>query len=87
MLMLFYPFTTALLAAGFLAFVMLVTGIHPLLTSVVMLWFLFACWVVIYVLSRPALRALGFNKLFLGLTMTAGFLAAALSVSALMGHG
>lgn len=87
-LMLFYPFTTALLAAGFLAFVMLVAGIHPLLTSVAMLWFLFACWMVIYALSRPALRALGFNRLFLGLTITTGLLAAALSASVLItGHG
>jgi len=81
MLMLFYPFTTALIAAGFLAFVMLVVGVRPLLTSAAMLWFLFACWVAIYALSRPALRALGFNRLFLGLTLTAGLLATALSVS------
>ena len=72
---LFYPFTIAIVAAGLLAFVMLLLKLDLLLVATVVLWFYFACAASIYAISRDALRALGMHRLFLGLLLTIGVLA------------
>ncbi len=76
LLALFYPFSIATVAAGFLAFVMLIVKMDPLLIATVVLWFYFACAASIYLISKDALKALDVHKLFLGLTLMAGLLAA-----------
>ncbi|MDI6883809.1 MAG: hypothetical protein QMD00_01530 [Hadesarchaea archaeon] len=73
---LFFPFTIATVAAGFLAFVMILLNLDLLLIATVVLWFYFACAASIYAISKDALRALGVHRLFLGFTLTIGLLAA-----------
>lgn len=73
---LFYPFVLATVAAGFLAFVMIMLNLKLLVIATVVLWFYFACAASIYAISRDALRALGVNRLFLGFTAAIGVLAA-----------
>ena len=72
---LFYPFTFATIAAGFLAFVMIVIKADILTVSTVVLWFYFACAASIYFISERALKAFGFRGLFLGFIITIGILA------------
>lgn len=83
---LFYPFTMATVAAGFLAFVMIMLNLDMLLIATIVLWFYFACAASIYLISKDALKALNVHRFFLGLTLTAGLLAA-LSVVALVLRG
>lgn len=72
---LFYPFTIATIAAGFLAFVMIVLKVDILTVSTVILWFYFACAASIYFISERALKAFGVRGLFLGFIITIGILA------------
>jgi hypothetical protein len=72
---LFYPFTIAAVAAGFLAFIMLVLKVSLAAVSGVVLWFYFICAVSIYVISRQAIERLGMRRLFLGLIVTISMLA------------
>ncbi len=72
---LFYPFSIATIAAGFLAFVMIVLKVDLLTVSTVVLWFYFACAASIYFISERALKTFGFRGLFLGFTITIGILA------------
>jgi hypothetical protein len=72
---LFYPFSIATIAAGFLAFVMVVLRVDFLTVSTVVLWFYFACAASLYFISERALKAFGFRGLFLGFTITIGILA------------
>jgi hypothetical protein len=72
---LFYPFTIATIAAGFLAFVMIVFEADILTVSTVVLWFYFACAASIYFISEQALKAFGVRGLFLGFIITIGILA------------
>lgn len=72
---LFYPFTIATVAAGFLAFVMIMLNLDLLFIATIVMWFYFACAASIYLISKDALRALGVHRLFLGFTLTAGLLA------------
>ena len=72
---LFYPFTIATIAAGFLAFVMIVLKVDFLTVSTVVLLFYFACAASIYFISERALKAFGFRGLFLGFIITIGILA------------
>lgn len=72
---LFYPFSIATIAAGFLAFVMIVLKIDILMVSTVVLWFYFACAGSIYLISEQALKAFGVRELFLGFTIIIGILA------------
>jgi hypothetical protein len=73
---LFYPFTFAAVAAGFLAFVMLVLKVSLADVSAVVLWFYFICATSIYVISKQAIERLGMQRLFLGLIVTISVLAA-----------
>lgn len=72
---LFYPFSIATIAAGFLAFVMIVLKVDLLTVSTVVLWFYFACAASIYFISERVFKAFGFHGLFLGFTITIGILA------------
>lgn len=73
---LFYPFTIATVAAGFLAFVMLMLEIPMLAVSAVVLWFYFACAASIYLISKRVIERFGMRPLFLGFIITIGALAA-----------
>ena len=72
---LLYPFTFATIAAGFLAFVMIVLKVDILTVSIVVLWFYFACTASIYFILERALKAFGVRGLFLGFIITIGILA------------
>jgi len=72
---LFYPFTIVTIAAGFLAFVMIVLKVDIFTVSTVVLWFYFACAASIYFISERALKAFGVRWLFLGFIITIGILA------------
>ncbi|MDH5442768.1 MAG: hypothetical protein OEX16_00460 [Hadesarchaea archaeon] len=82
---LFYPFSIATIAAGFLAFVMIVLKVDLLTISTVVLWFYFACAASIYFISERALKAFGFRGLFLGFTITIGVLAVLSAVLFVLG--
>jgi hypothetical protein len=77
---LFYPFTVAAIAAGFLAFVMLVLKISMAAVSAIVLWFYFICAASIYLMSKQAIERLGMRRLFLGLILTISMLAILSSV-------
>jgi len=72
---LFYPFSIATVAAGFLAFVMIVLKADILTVSTVVLWFYFVCAASIYFISERALKAFGVRGVFLGFIITIGVLA------------
>ena len=89
LLALFYPFTIATIAAGFLAFVMIVVKLDLLVVSTVVLWFYFVCAASIYLISEKALKAFGMRRLFLGFTITVGIfavLSAAIFIWRKLGH-
>ncbi len=75
LLALFYPLTIATIAAGFLAFIMLVLKLDLLLISTVVLWFYFVCTASIYLISEKALKALKMRRLFSGFITTMGIFA------------
>jgi len=75
LLALFYPFTIATIAAGFLAFVMIMLKVDVPTVSAVVLWFYFACVVSIYLISERALKAFGVRRFFIGFILTIGILA------------
>ncbi len=72
---LFYPFTIATIAAGFLAFVMIMFKFDILMISTIVLWFYFVCAASIYFISEQALKVFGVRWLFLGFIITIGILA------------
>ncbi len=72
---LIYPFTIATIAAGFLAFVMIVLKVDIFTVSTVVLWFYFACAASIYFILERALKTFGIRGLFLGFIITIGILA------------
>jgi hypothetical protein len=71
---LFYPLALALVAAGFLAFIMLVLGMDVLVVGSVVLWFYFLSAVLVFSLSKRTLKILGFYNLFLALVLMVGLL-------------
>lgn len=74
-LALFYPFTIATVAAGFLAFVMLMLKLPMLAISTVVLWFYFICAASIYSISKQVIESFGMRRLFLSFVVTMGILA------------
>jgi hypothetical protein len=72
---LFYPFTLAACAAGFVAFLMLLLKFPMLTVSTIVLWFYFISAASIYLISKSALKSLGMHRLFLGFIVTIGTLA------------
>lgn len=72
---LFYPFTIATVAAGFLAFVMLVLKFPMLAVSTAVLWFYFICAASIYLISRRVIESFGMRRLFLSSVVTISILA------------
>lgn len=73
---LFYPFTIATVAAGFLAFIMLMLKLPMPAVSTVVLGFYFVCAVSIYLISKQVIESFGMQRLFLGFVLTTGVLAA-----------
>jgi len=74
-LALFYPFTIATVAAGFLAFIMLMLKLPMLAISTVVLWFYFICAASIYLISKQVIESFGMRRLFLSFLATIGILA------------
>jgi hypothetical protein len=72
---LLYPFAIATVAAGMLAFVMILLGLDLLLVATVVLLFYFAASTAIYIISKDALKIFGLHRCFLGLTASMGVLA------------
>lgn len=73
---LFYPFTIATVAAGFLAFVMLMLKLPMPTVSTAVLWFYFVCVSSIYLILKQVIESFGMRRLFLGFVLTIGVLAA-----------
>ncbi|KUO41659.1 MAG: hypothetical protein AVW06_00590 [Hadesarchaea archaeon DG-33-1] len=73
---LFYPFTIATVAAGFLAFVMLMLKLPMPAISTVVLGFYFVCAASIYLISKQMIESFGMRGLFLGFVLIIGVLAA-----------
>jgi hypothetical protein len=63
------------IAAGLLAFVLILLGVDQLLIATVILWFYFASAVTIYIISRNVFKTLGLNRFFLSFIITIGVLA------------
>jgi hypothetical protein len=74
-LALFYPFSIATVAAGFLAFIMLMLKLPMLAISTTVLWFYFTCAASIYLMSKQVIESFGMRRLFLSFVVTIGILA------------
>lgn len=72
---LFYPFAIATMAAGLVAFIMILLKLDLLVVSTVVLWFYFASAAAIYLISKDVLKTLGVNRFFLSFIITIGVLA------------
>ncbi len=75
LLALFYPITVVVMAAGFIAFFMALLKQSPLFIGTVVIWLFFVSTTSIYVISKEAVRALGFRNIYLGIVITFGILA------------
>lgn len=84
LLLLFYPFALASAVSGFLAFVLLASGIPPLRAAVITVWFYFGCSVMLCLMSRPVLGKLGLSRFFWGFTCMLGALGSALTAITLL---
>jgi hypothetical protein len=86
LLALFYPFTIATVAAGFLAFIMLMLELPMLAVSAVVLWFYFVCAASIYLISKQVIERFGMRWMFLSFIITIGVLAALSAVLFIWEH-
>ncbi len=68
-LILIYPFTLALIAAGFAAFFLLVMGFSAHLAATVTLGFFGGTSTVLYIVSKPAIEQANFRILFLNIVV------------------
>jgi len=64
----FYPFAIGLAVSGMLAFILLVAGTDAVLTSMITVWFYFACSASLCLMFGEALKKLGFSRFFWGVT-------------------
>ena len=74
-LILVYPFTLALIAAGFAAFFLLVLGFSVHLAATVALGFFGFTSTIVYFVSKPALEQMNFKLLFLNIVVFADIFA------------
>jgi hypothetical protein len=84
---LLYPLSIAAVSAGLMAFAMILVRADPLLIGAVVLWFYFISTILIYVITKEALKAFRMKKLFLGMMSIVGALAALASLLILLGFG
>lgn len=80
---LFYPLTIALVAAGFLAFILLLIKVEMILVGSVVLWFYFVSILTVFLMSQKTLKIMGFYRIFLVMILSVGVLAI-LSVAVLL---
>jgi hypothetical protein len=73
----FYPFTMVAIAAGFIAFVMLILKVPLPVVSAVVLGFYAACVTGLYLIFRPVIEDLGVRKQLLGFVLTMSVFAVA----------
>jgi hypothetical protein len=76
-ILLLYPVSVLLVAAGFLALTLLALKVEPLMISCAVWWFLFAGFLLIFLSGRKFLERMGANRVFLAalaLSATFGFL-------------
>ncbi len=72
---LFYPLSIATIAAGLVAFIMILLKVRMLIVATVVIWFYWVCVLPIYLMSRPLAETLGMKKIFLGFFATISVLA------------
>jgi hypothetical protein len=65
-----YPFTLAMIAAGFIGFVMLVLKLPLLVVSTAVLGFYSACALPLYFIFKPVIEDLQMRKPLLGFVLT-----------------
>ena len=78
-MMIFYPFSMATIAAGFIGFILLFMEIPMPAVAAVVLDFYAACVVSLYWIFKPVIAELGVRKPLLGLVLTMGAFAVALT--------
>ncbi|MEM2866306.1 MAG: hypothetical protein QXM46_04945 [Candidatus Hadarchaeales archaeon] len=74
LLLLFYPFSLVTVTAGLLAFLLLMVGVEREVLIPCVLWFYFASFLSVYLVTRRVLRVFGFQRLFLLFLLTLGLL-------------
>jgi hypothetical protein len=74
LLLLFYPFSLVTVTAGLLAFLLLLAGVGREVLIPCVLWFYFASFLAVYLITRRALRVFGLQRLFLSLLLVLGLL-------------
>lgn len=75
LVMLFYPFTLTMVAAGFAAFFLLVLGYSVHLAATVLLCFFGFSSTVLYFISKPTIEAMNLRVVFLNIVAFADILA------------
>lgn len=75
LIMLFYPFTLAMIAAGFTAFFILMLGFSAHLAATVALCFFAFSSSVLYFISKPAIELLNLRRVFLNFIIIGDILA------------
>lgn len=79
-MMIFYPFSMATIAAGFIGFILLLIEIPMPVVAAVVLDFYAACVVSLYLIFKPVIDDLGMRKPLLGLVLTMSAFAIALTI-------
>ncbi|MEW6222716.1 MAG: hypothetical protein AB1476_05365 [Candidatus Hadarchaeota archaeon] len=72
---LFYPLVLAFMAAGMLGFIMLLINVNAPVVAAFVIWFFFICILSIYIISKKAISALGYRRLYLAILIANGLLA------------
>ncbi|MEW6592817.1 MAG: hypothetical protein AB1305_03955 [Candidatus Hadarchaeota archaeon] len=72
---LFYPLVLAFMAAGMLGFIMLLINVSTPVVAAFVTWFFFVCILSIYMISKKAIAALGYRRLYLAILIANGLLA------------
>jgi hypothetical protein len=75
LILLFYPLVLAFMTAGMLGFIMLLINVNAPLVAAFVIWFFFICILSIYIISKKAISALGYRRLYLAILIANGLLA------------
>ncbi|KXA89877.1 hypothetical protein AKJ36_00800 [candidate division MSBL1 archaeon SCGC-AAA259I07] len=75
LVMLFYPYTLAMITAGFTAFIILILGYSLHLAASVALGFFGFSSTILYFITKPATKPLNLQGLFLSITVLADIFA------------
>lgn len=75
LMMLFYPYSIAMITSGFAAFIIIILGFSLHLAATVALSFFAFSASVLYFISKPAIKLLNLKGMFLSLTVLADIFA------------